>query len=826
MAHRIYIYNIDFKTKEVYSSYLAEWNYEIPALLLPLFSSHIRSKGTQLYTDKEEGIAKLRNFYSLLADAYELHYKKQYDEPINKMFEFLENLPFDTFQIDGRDVFNMNDEKHTEQAKNWVEEIKEKVLLYDQAIQGQNLDVLQPILQLSGYHTFLEMLQTDWIGYGLGLWEEDVLRDKGSEVYEENGRQGLKDAWGNILTEAIYKEIFEFNDNGIAVVEQDDLYGYINEAGVVLSPCQYEEAFDAKSINGTDYAEVAIGGKWGILHIQANRLSVPAIYDALEWLTRGYLNAKKGESYFLLSVDETAVVTEAAAAPFAYDYNKLFFQRQTGTMKRKYYRMDGRYLGDFLEGSLAPLAGQYFWIKPNKLQPKIAVIKPDGMLLDMDIDRIVVLDDYRSIAYVKDKRWRIYSLEHNIYRLTDLQIDKVLVDSIQQYRKDIFVVVSSEGHGLYDAYRDTWLLRPELSYQKIEHCFLDFIRVRVNSGMYYYDTKTNTLSELYDYICEPLHYPHPENNDGELLLLFQGEKLFYLNLKRNRMQIPETEFGRLYMDKYNLQGHDQNYFVRFYQEWIKRKGQGYESYLDNEILHERGRQLNLDGKIAEAIRVLTIGAERGSADCQYLLGNIYCDNENEEVMDIAKGMSFYTQAMEQQHAPAWNNWGYLYATGHGVDMDIPKALDAYRRAAELGEEQAMSNLGNLYYDGQYVTQDLDLALAYFKQAEKGGISNDAQLAEIYYQKQDYSNLLRYLRRDAEGQYAAIYYGILYEYGLGVKQNMHKAIRYFEQANEDSVYAYAVSRLLFHYGEQGTLTNPDKYTFWLNFAEQNNIDLTE
>src|SRR5690606_25642528 len=135
-------------------------------------SSGIRSQGTQLYANKEDGIARLRYFYALLADVYQLHYKKKYAEPVNKMFEFLESLPFDTFQIDGRDVFNMNVEKHTEQASDWVDEIRTTGALYTQAFEQQSLDPLQKILQLSGYDTFLEMLETDWINYGLGLWEE------------------------------------------------------------------------------------------------------------------------------------------------------------------------------------------------------------------------------------------------------------------------------------------------------------------------------------------------------------------------------------------------------------------------------------------------------------------------------------------------------------------------------------------------------------------------------------------------------------------------------------------------------------------------------
>lgn len=824
MAHRIYIYNVDFKTNERFSSYLAEWKYEIPALMLPLFTSNIRSKGTQLYADKQDGIARLRYFFVLLADQYQLHYKKQYYEPVDRMFAFLENLPFDTFCVDGRDVFNMNEEKHTLQAHAWAEEIKANGLLYAQAVEQRSLDPLLPILQNSGYASFLEMLQTDWINYGLGLWEEDVLVGRGPEVFEENGKHGLKDANGELLLPAVYEEIFEFNEAGVAVVQQDQLFGYINDLGVELVPCQYVEAFDARYINGINYSEVEVMGKWGLLHVEGNRLCIPAAYDELSWLTYGYLNAMRGEQNFLFSAKGTLVVGEPATSPFNYDYHKLFYCRQKGSMKRKYFRMDGKYLGEFLEDSLLPLFNGYFWIKPNKLQKKIAIIKPDGAILDNDIDRIVTLDDYRSVAYLKEKGWFVLSLKHHDYRLRDLQINKVLIDSIQQYRKDIFIIVSPMGQGIYDAYHDHWLLSPDPNYQKIEHCFLEFMRIQQADGMFYYDTKVNVRGELYDYICAPFYYPKVEDNEAALLLLFKGTQLFYLNPARHPVEIPETAFGRLYEERYSLQGHDQSYFIAFYQRWTKQKGVGYESYFDNETLYEQGQRFYDTQNIKDAIRLLTIGASRGSADCQYVLGNIYTDADYEETLDIARGRQFYEQAMKQDHAKAWTNWGFLHATGFGVELNIEQAIKAYSRAAELGEPQALSNLGNLYFDDEHVEQDYARALSYFKQAEKGGIANYAQMAEIYFQQQDYSNLIRCLKKDEAGQYAAIYYGILYEEGLGVKQSISKALKYYEQANNDAVYAYAVNRLLYYYHTGSSFANSEKYAFWLNFAAENNVDV--
>jgi len=52
MAHRIYPYNIDSNTNQVFEGNLGEWNYLIPDLLLPLFSANPRAKGKSLYFDR------------------------------------------------------------------------------------------------------------------------------------------------------------------------------------------------------------------------------------------------------------------------------------------------------------------------------------------------------------------------------------------------------------------------------------------------------------------------------------------------------------------------------------------------------------------------------------------------------------------------------------------------------------------------------------------------------------------------------------------------------------------------------------------------------
>ncbi|WP_128572297.1 SEL1-like repeat protein [Chryseobacterium sp. P1-3] len=91
-------------------------------------------------------------------------------------------------------------------------------------------------------------------------------------------------------------------------------------------------------------------------------------------------------------------------------------------------------------------------------------------------------------------------------------------------------------------------------------------------------------------------------------------------------------------------------------------------------------------------------------------------------------------------------------------------------------------------------------------------------------KSDYDNLQRYLRKDKENTYSNIYYGIMYDEGLGVKMNSKKAIKYYEKSLEYGYYTTALSRLLYFYKEDPVFTDPEKYQYWKRFGEENDMEL--
>ncbi|ROI05533.1 MULTISPECIES: SEL1-like repeat protein [unclassified Chryseobacterium] len=819
MAHRIYVYNIDSETKERYTHYLGEWNYEIPELLLPLFSCNPRSKGKLLYFDKNDGVARLKSFYQLLGEHYQLLYKKVYYEPVNKMFDLLDALPYDTFEMDAWDVFNMNEEIHTVQAKDWVLEIQEKSKLYDRAMANQNLAWLEKeIFARRGYDSFLALLETDWIDYGLGYWNEELYKNP-SDAFEENGLWGLKDKKGNVLIPAVYEEIFAFTDEGIAVAKREGKFGYLRNDGKVIVECIYEDTFDNLSIGDRNYGIISMDGKLGLIDITLGDIVIPCEYDELDLLWyNGLFNAKKEGKYRVIDVSGKQIISDDSETPFDHDYPDFIYRKQTGTSKRAYYTHGGIFLGEYPDNTIAQISNGFYWVKPNKFQKKISIINPDGSILDTDIDKIIMLDDWLSFAYKKGQRWLIFDTKNKVFRLNDHLIENVAVSNFNYLIKDVMIVSGQNGTGLYQVHEDHWLLPLSEDHRKIEICSHEIFRITTSEGMYYYDQKTAYVSPLYDYVCEGMDYQE------ELLCLFRKDEMFILDINRILQKIPDTRMGTLYRKRHHLRGKDQTCFIDFYNKWKEMIGSGYEAYFDNDTLKSRAVEYQNEGKIKDTIRLYRIGADRGDADMIMQLGYIFTDSDIPEFYDLQKGLDLYEKAAKKDQPYAWNNLGYHYQEGIGYPQDIKKALRCFRKAADLGNGLAMQNLGNLYFYGEHVLQDYDVALEYYKKAEKKLYPNSQNMSEIYYRKNDYANLLRYLKRDDEDTYSHIYYGILYDEGLGVKQSSKKAIIHYEKALEYLTYSHALERLLYFYKEDPAFADAEKYSYWKAYGEENNMEI--
>lgn len=827
MAHRIYIYNIDFSTGESYPNYLGEWNYELPLLLLPLFGHNIRSKKSQLFADRKEGIELLRQFYDLLAEIYQLNSNATFTESVHQMFTLLEELPFNTFLIEGRDVFNMNEESHSSQAKDWVLQIKENSALFEKAISTRSLDVLTGFVKSFGYDSFLDALQTEWINYGLGYWNDVIYKEVYTEVFIENDLKGLKDLKNNIIVPAQYHEIYEFEFN-TAVVQKDNKFGYINDRGFEIIKPIYDEAFDVFEIYGIHsddifstlkVAIIVCNGAYGLINMENSLILIPTAYDDLEWLNHQYFNAKKGNSYQLINFQNNVIINQENLEPYAHEYPNLFFKKVKGSSKRDYFSYSGIYLGSFVEDSLVALANQHYYAKQNKWQKKIVIIQPNGHLLAEDVYQILFSDNYQTIAYKKEKNWFLYDTKSEKQLATTVNISQIHLDHLQHYIADLYILTTSNGIGLYDAKNDIWAISPDENIKKVQHLDNEFLTIQYKDGTKYWDASYNFLSEIYSHVSETY--------DRNLfqLLLYKEDELMALLPNNEIRALSSQEIGQLYNHSGQLSSEDKVAFNLFFQKWKDQQGTDYYTLFDDDTLYKMGLNFISENNTSEAKAVYEIGASRNHGRMMTELGIMYADEENTDFFNFSTANTLYEKSAALNDKDAWNNLGYHYQNGYGYDQNTQKAIEAYTQAGELGNGLGWTNLGDLYYFGQLVEKDLDLALEYYLKASKLYYANYDKLAYIYYQKDDLKKVLSYLKKDHDEEFSPIYYALMYEEGLGgLKINLKKAIAYYEKAMKIQEYPHAVKQLLFHYRKGSAYENEEKFNKWLTYAEDNNEEI--
>ncbi|MCP1997352.1 SEL1-like repeat protein [Flavobacterium sp. HSC-61S13] len=829
MAHRIYIYNIDSVSGDYYPNYLAEWKYDIPPLILPLFSANGRSKRSDLYFDTQVGIEFLKQFYQLLEEIYMLHDHSDYIEAKTEMFRFLDSLPYDRFQIDGSDVFTMNDEKPTAQAKEWVIQIQEQIELYQLAVKTKSLEPLEPLLKTFGYQSFLEVLESDWIRYGLGYWNEEAYQHPLSSITEKNGLKGLSDLNGNAITPAVYDEIYDFTD-GIAVVQRNGKFGYLNSAGKEIVPTIYDAAHEVFDLHYGPiveqcYTDQLIAGlveqqnRFGLIDVEKNELLIPTLYSELELLFGAYFNAKKDGKYQLIHIDNQRILDFDSPIPFEWEYIDLFFLRINGSSKRQYYTANGIYLGDYASDILSPLPNGYYSVKPHQGQSKSSILDPQGQILNTEIDRLMELSEYRSFAFKKLQQWYLYSSVQHRFLLTDFRIDKIVIDYLANYFEDIYILETDQGKGIYDAQSDSWKLTPDPNYIKIEHASQQLLRIKLRDGMQYWDAASNAVSPTYDYISESIY------REDLLLFLYQKDQLFYLTKSKQICEATAAEIGQFQHRKEELNQADLRYFSKFYELWKAKVGTDYYRHFDDDILYKMALEHFENEEFDLAVAICEIGVDRQHRELMCELGYFYVNAEDTQYQRLDIALKLYQKAADLGEKNAWNNLGYHYQNGIGCEQNTEKAIAAYTHSAALGNGLAWSNLAHLYYYGELVTKDDDLAIEYYLKAQKLKHFHHDKLADIYFSNGDYKKVLPLLKKDYEEEFSPIYYALMYESGLGgLKTNIKKALAYYEKALDIALYPHAVNRLLYHYRAASELAHADLFAQWLHYAAENNIEI--
>jgi uncharacterized protein len=89
-------------------------------------------------------------------------------------------------------------------------------------------------------------------------------------------------------------------------------------------------------------------------------------------------------------------------------------------------------------------------------------------------------------------------------------------------------------------------------------------------------------------------------------------------------------------------------------------------------------------------------AERGNADAQYHLGEMYFSGDG-VARDEEAAARWYRRAAEQDHTKAQFFMGTLHRYGWGVQHDCWEAQRWWQRAADLGDPDGRERVADPYF---------------------------------------------------------------------------------------------------------------------------------
>lgn len=205
------------------------------------------------------------------------------------------------------------------------------------------------------------------------------------------------------------------------------------------------------------------------------------------------------------------------------------------------------------------------------------------------------------------------------------------------------------------------------------------------------------------------------------------------------------------------------------------------------------------------------------------------------------------------HADSQYNIAVMLYSGKGIPKDKAEAVYWFIRSAEGGDQSAQYNLGVLYSsdkelpneypkmeDGEIyfevsngkAVSNKTKAVKWYKMAgEKGHVSAQLNLGVIFNQgigvKQNYTEAAKWYEKAAEqgSSKAQLNLGILYDLGRGVKKNPVKAQDNYKKAAmkglRDAQYNLGI---MFYNGEGGIKKNYLESYAWLALAKEQGSEL--
>lgn len=155
--------------------------------------------------------------------------------------------------------------------------------------------------------------------------------------------------------------------------------------------------------------------------------------------------------------------------------------------------------------------------------------------------------------------------------------------------------------------------------------------------------------------------------------------------------------------------------------------------------------------------------KQGDAYSQYRAAGWYLEGHRYD-----EALKWLKMAVEQDYAPAFINYGYLYQKGNGVRQNYYEAMKWYQKAADKGDADGQYNVGLFHYSGYTSNASYKKAKEWWIKAARQGHATA------------YTNI-----------------GVLFEHGQGVERNIALAYIWYNQAAKKGDETAKRNLSLFH-----------------------------
>lgn len=353
----------------------------------------------------------------------------------------------------------------------------------------------------------------------------------------------------------------------------------------------------------------------------------------------------------------------------------------------------------------------------------------------------------------------------------------------------------------------------------------------IDKALYWYKKSALRGSSFSQYSLGYIYFSG-ENVERNLEYAFQ----WYKNAAENGFAPAQYALSYLYK---NGEGCEKNIFKAYY--WLEESAEN-----DFEDSYYVLGQSYLEGNYVEtdyrkAFFYLSKGANKGDKNCIESLGDMYywgfeveidkekafelynksieLGNENlyykvgkliEEEGNLKKSMEYFVKGHNAGDLRATQKLGIIYYNGDGVKKDVDKAIEYMNIAASNGEDHALYVMGIANLD-----RDRELGIDYLKNAYKKGSAIAAEalaseyLIDVFNEKEvNEDELLSYIYSAMENdiEEAFYYYGLVYNYGIGVKKSNEEAFKYFKIAAEKGCQKAMIK--LGNWYKHGLYVNPN------------------